>query len=67
MGMPGLPIVRVPHPVGLLPEVEVRAIAEEAFDEVVRSLTISAGKLVEGYRGKYLEADKTIRAKTLFA
>lgn len=39
MGVPKLPLVVLPHPVGDLPEHEVRAMAEAAYPVIVDALT----------------------------
>jgi hypothetical protein len=42
LGVPQLPIVTVPHPFGIRPRDEVRAMAERCVDEVARLMGGSA-------------------------
>ncbi|MDE0331844.1 MAG: hypothetical protein OXL41_08240 [Nitrospinae bacterium] len=68
LGMPGLPIVVVPHPVGGIPPEEARALGNGAVDEVRRILTSDAESLRKEYREReYVPPRKTVRHKALFA
>ena len=42
-GLPGLPVVTVPHPIGGIPPAAVTAKAEAIVDRVLRALTESPG------------------------
>lgn len=39
MGLPNLPLIVLPHPIGHLPENEVQALAEAAYPKIVEALT----------------------------
>ena len=68
LGMPGLPIVVVPHPVGGIPPEVARALGNGAVDEVRRILTSDAESLRKEYREReYVPPRKTVRHKALFA
>lgn len=68
LGMPGLPIVVVAHPVGGIPPEEARALGNDAVDEVRRILTSDAEALRAEYREReYVPPRKTVRHKALFA
>ena len=68
LGMPGLPIVVVPHPVGGIPPEEARALGDGAMEEVRRILTEDAESLRKEYRERaYVPPHKTVRQKALFA
>ncbi len=68
LGMPGLPIVVVPHPVGGIPPERARALGDAALDEVRRVLTEDAESLRREYRERaYAPPRRTVRHKALFA
>ena len=68
LGMPGLPIVVVAHPVGGIAPEEARALGNDAVDEVRRILTSDAESLRREYREReYVPPRKTVHHKTLFA
>lgn len=68
LGMPGLPIVVVAHPVGGIAPEEARALGNDAVDEVRRILTSDAEALRREYREReYVPPRKTVRHKALFA
>ena len=67
LGMPGLPLVVIPHPLGGLRPEEVRAKAEGAIDEIVYVLTQPAEKLAAEYREQRVEPKSKFRPKPLFA
>jgi hypothetical protein len=66
LGMPGLPIVTVPHPMGGIPETEVKARAETIVPEVVEVLTGSRQELEEEYRDKYLDMGEALEEADLY-
>ena len=51
-GWASLPILVIPHPVGQLPIEQVRAIADAAYDEIVRALTRPRDEVAGFYRGR---------------
>jgi hypothetical protein len=68
LGMPGLPIVVVPHPVGGIPPEAARSLGDGAIEEVRRALTAEAEALRREYAGRsYAPPRRTVRSKTLFA
>lgn len=68
LGMPGLPIVVVPHPVGGIPPEAARALAEGTIEEVHRALTAEAEVLRREYRERvYAPPRRIVHPKTLFA
>jgi len=60
LGMPGLPIVTVPHPMGDIEDPEVRERARAVVDEIVAVLTTDAGTLADTYRDHYLNANENL-------
>jgi hypothetical protein len=68
LGMPGLPIVVVPHPVGGIPPETARAMGDGAIEEARRALTLEAEALRREYRERaYLPPGRIVQHKTLFA
>lgn len=65
LGVPGLPIVVVSHPMGGIGADEVRQKANGAIDEVVHVLTESRESLEREYRGRYPRQRATFSAKPL--
>jgi hypothetical protein len=65
LGLPGLPIVVVKHPMGDLPEPTVRERARGAVDQVVALLTTDARELEAQYTGKFLRESEKLRSGTL--
>ncbi len=57
-GLPGLPVVTVPHPIGGIPAAMVAAKAEAIVDSVLRALTVNpdAGAAAMGAGGQTREA-----------
>jgi hypothetical protein len=57
-GLPGLPVVTVPHPIGGIPAAVVAAKAEAIIDSVLRALTMNpdTGAAAVGAAGQALEA-----------
>ncbi|MBI3128247.1 MAG: hypothetical protein HYZ11_11630 [Candidatus Tectomicrobia bacterium] len=68
LGMPGLPIVVVPHPVGGIPPEAARAMGDGAAGEALRALTADAETLRREYRERvYLPPRRVVQHKPLFA
>lgn len=66
LGMPDLPIVTVPHPVGgLLPE-HVEKKADQALKEVIRAL-LGEGTKISQQKGAGPARKQVLKAKSLFA
>ncbi|MFC6765000.1 UGSC family (seleno)protein [Natrinema soli] len=66
LGIPGLPIATVEHPMGDITESEVRQRARETFDEIVHVLTTDADSLKSEYDNKYLETDEELGDEDLY-
>lgn len=66
LGMPGLPLVTVPHPMGDIERDTVRERAESAVGEIVEVLTGDAEKLESKYEGKYLGTDEELGDEELY-
>nr|WP_133901621.1 hypothetical protein [Actinophytocola oryzae] len=49
LGLGDLAIQVLPHPIGQISDAEMRAVTDEAFDEVVFALTHSAQEVAEAY------------------
>ena len=54
LGMPGLPITTVPHPMGGIPEAEAKARGEDIVPTLVSLLTTDREQLETEYKNKYL-------------
>lgn len=65
LGLPGLPLVTVPHPMGGVPEKEVRERARAVVSEVVEVLTRDRETLESEYENRYLDADEEVDASGL--
>ena len=65
-GLPGLPIVVVPHPLARRNDGECRRFAADAIDEVVSALTGDAVELESAYRDKRIETRGRLRHRSLF-
>ncbi len=65
LGMPGLPIVVVPHPMGDLVESLVRERSRAAVDQVLAILTGDARDLEATYTGKFIRESRRLRAGNL--
>ena len=66
LGMPGLPILQIPHPMaGRKPE-RVAEVASQAAPEILHILTTNARDLEREYRGKVVRSKSRIRHKALF-
>jgi len=66
LGIPGLPLVTVPHPMGDVSEEVARERARDTVDEIVRVLTSDASELAEEFEGKYLDADEELQDEELY-
>jgi len=66
LGMPGLPILTVEHPMGDVNEDVVHARAAGAINEIVHILTEDKDKLMEEYDQKYLSSDEEIGDEELY-
>lgn len=66
LGMPGLPILVVPHPIGGINPEGVKARADAIVEEVVAALTRPREVLLQHYRGLYAGPPKPIRHRPLF-
>jgi hypothetical protein len=51
LGMPNLAIQILPHPVGQISDEEMRALTDEAYDEVIFGLTAPAAEVEAAYAG----------------
>jgi hypothetical protein len=65
LGMPGLPLVTVPHPMGGISEAAVRERAAAILPELVAVLTGDRDTLETEYENRYLDADDTVDSSTL--
>jgi hypothetical protein len=50
LGLGTVPIQILPHPIGQISDAEMRALTDEAYDEVVFGLTRPAEEVAEAYR-----------------
>ena len=66
LGIPTMPIVTFPHPLGGLRKEEVRAKADETLEEVLHILTEKREKLAEEYRGRYPQPRSIFKPKSVF-
>jgi hypothetical protein len=66
LGMPGLPIVTVPHPMGDIPENKVRERARAIVKELVLVLTTDHEELEETYESRYLDENEELGADDLY-
>jgi len=60
LGIPGLPIVAVEHPLGDADEKTVKDRAVGALPEIIEILTSNRAELADSYRGKCLDADEVL-------
>jgi len=67
LGMAGLPLVVIPHPMDRLSKDEVRGVAEKAFPEIIYILTQPATKVAAEYKGKYRAEVSIFKRKGVFA
>jgi len=66
LGIPGLPIITVPHPMGDIPEEVARERARNAVDEIVRVLTTSVDELEAEFDGKFLGRGEELQDEELY-
>lgn len=66
LGIPGLPLVTVPHPMGDVSEEVARERARDVVDDIVRVLTSDASELAEEFEGQYLDADEELQDEELY-
>lgn len=66
LGMSGLPLVVVPHPMGGIEKAEVRDRARAVVDEVVYTLTTPRQRLEDEYRDRFLAEGGTVEADDFF-
>lgn len=67
LGMSGLPLIDIPHPMAGQPQEKVAQIAVKAIQEIIHVLTGNATDLETYYRTKTVIHKKKMRNKTLFA
>jgi hypothetical protein len=65
LGLPGLPIITVPHPIGDAPATSVREKARAIADEVVRILTDDARAVEADYTNRYIASREALQGKDL--
>lgn len=65
LGMPGLPLVTVAHPMGDADEATVRRRARGAVEEIVAVLTTDRERLEAEYRDRFLDADEELSSRDL--
>lgn len=66
LGMPGLPLVTVPHPMGDLEEPAVLTRAANAIAEIVAVLTTDRDELEDAYTDRFLDADEELGDESLY-
>lgn len=66
LGIPGLPLTIVPHPMGDVSEEIVQERARNAVPEIVRILTADREELAEEFEGKYLEKNEELQDEELY-
>ncbi len=66
MGLPGLPLVIIPHPMARRTPEEVAEIAAGALDEIVHALSADAAALQATYKQKEPEGTARLRYHSLF-
>lgn len=64
--MPGLPIVVLEHPIAKRNDDECRALAQEAFGEIVEAWSRDERQLEEHYRTKTIESRSRLRYRSVF-
>jgi hypothetical protein len=65
LGMPNLPLITVPHPMGDIVEEKVRARANDIIEEIHKVLTTDAEELEAEYGEKYLGEDQELDSSDL--
>jgi len=66
LGMPTLPIITVPHPMGDIKEELVRERARNVISEIVSALTTDREVLADEYEGKYLGVNEELQDEELY-
>jgi len=66
LGMPGLPIVTIPHPMARQRPERVAEIAGQSIPEIIHILTTDAAGLEREYKAKTIVSRAKLRYKTLF-
>ncbi len=67
LGMPGMPLVVIPHPMDRLKKEEVREIAEKALKQIMYVLTQPSQELSAEYKEKYHPSKGIFKRKGIFA
>jgi hypothetical protein len=62
LGMPGLPFVTVPHPMGSVEEEVARERSHDAMAQIEKLLTIDRQVLEEEYTNKFLSEDEDVKS-----
>jgi hypothetical protein len=60
LGVPSLAIQVLPHPIGQIPDEEMRALTDQAYEEVLFALTSPAGVVAAAY-------DKAVAPRSEFS
>jgi hypothetical protein len=66
LGMPGLPIITIPHPMAGQPSDRVAEAADRALNEIIHVLTSDAKDLQKQYKAKMPPQKQRLRHKALF-
>lgn len=66
LGIPTLPLVSFPHPLGGLRKEEVKGMADTALEEVLHALTEKRENLAKEYRGRYPQPKSMFKPKPIF-
>jgi hypothetical protein len=66
LGLPGLPLVTVPHPMGDVSPDVVRGRARDTIAEIAAVLTTSRTELDDEYRGKFLGENEELTDEDLY-
>lgn len=66
LGIPGLPLITVPHPMGDIDADLVRQRAADAADDLVRALTTDRETLAAEFEGKYLGGNEELHDEDLY-
>lgn len=66
LGMPGLPIVQVPHPVTHLSKDKVEALVESVLEEIVHAFSSPKEELAREYKKRDIKPARVFKAKALF-
>lgn len=66
LGIPGLPLITVPHPMGDVSKEVVEQRAADALDDLVRALTTDRETLAAEFKGKYLDLNEELQDDDLY-